>query len=486
MCKKLFGLAILATILTGCALAPKSAVTLVIAPEVSGAASIKSLAIAPFSAPSRRASESATIFNTQLRKTLTNISVEGQPFYEIASSTTLNQALRQLKLTHTQLNTLDNAIIVSKHLNVDGLITGEILIASVNQRRYKGKERYCKRYEEKKKSFLKYKSCKEHGEKNVICTERTATYEIQPRLIDIRKRKIIFSKNIRETYKQKACGSEQIDSNQQLLTQARKLTINKLRQRISPYEQTAEVTLLRSTKNLSHKRVKAQFKSALAFAKAGRHDRACNVWRQLEANEKQSVSLLHNLGVCMERQGRIEQANLYYRQADAILTKPIKKVSEALDRSKTQLRARNVLSTHRQGLFNKVSTTPLKPTISSALPNTTRFATKNKVALISNLKPVSAPKTNELTLMRAEKRNALVIGNARYEYASPLANPVNDANDITDALRALDFEVFQINNADYRQMHQQVERFGTQIAAGGIALVYYAGHGVQVRGDNYL
>lgn len=83
------------------------------------------------------------------------------------------------------------------------------------------------------------------------------------------------------------------------------------------------------------------------------------------------------------------------------------------------------------------------------------------------------------------RRQALVIGNGAYAEA-PLANPVNDANDVARALRDIGFEVTLLTNTTQRQMEETVEAFSRQLGPGAIGLFYYAGHGVQVAGENYL
>ncbi len=84
-----------------------------------------------------------------------------------------------------------------------------------------------------------------------------------------------------------------------------------------------------------------------------------------------------------------------------------------------------------------------------------------------------------------EQRVALVIGNAAYK-ESPLRNPVNDATDIAAALKALGFNVILRTNASRRQMVEAVRDFGNQIRRGGVGFFYYAGHGIQSRGKNFL
>lgn len=82
-------------------------------------------------------------------------------------------------------------------------------------------------------------------------------------------------------------------------------------------------------------------------------------------------------------------------------------------------------------------------------------------------------------------RYALVIGNAAYKTA-PLGNPVNDARDIAKTLSGLGFEVSLRENASQKDMKQGIREFAARIRRGGTGLVYFAGHGVQAKGRNYL
>ena len=85
----------------------------------------------------------------------------------------------------------------------------------------------------------------------------------------------------------------------------------------------------------------------------------------------------------------------------------------------------------------------------------------------------------------SEHRIALVIGNSAYE-VSPLRNPVNDAFDLAQALKEIGFEVIYKENLTQNDMKRAIRDFGEKLRNGGIGLFYYAGHGIQVRGVNYL
>ena len=86
----------------------------------------------------------------------------------------------------------------------------------------------------------------------------------------------------------------------------------------------------------------------------------------------------------------------------------------------------------------------------------------------------------------AEKRVALVIGNAAYVKSSVLANPVNDASDMAKALTEAGFEVILGLDLDKRGFDGKVRDFARALNDADVALFYYAGHALQVSGRNYL
>jgi uncharacterized caspase-like protein len=101
------------------------------------------------------------------------------------------------------------------------------------------------------------------------------------------------------------------------------------------------------------------------------------------------------------------------------------------------------------------------------------------VAAADNIAVLQAPSS--------ERRVALVIGNGAYgPEIGALANPSNDAADFAEALRAAGFETMLKLDVDRDEMHRAVIDFGRSLDDGGVGLFYYAGHAVQVDGNNYL
>ena len=88
-----------------------------------------------------------------------------------------------------------------------------------------------------------------------------------------------------------------------------------------------------------------------------------------------------------------------------------------------------------------------------------------------------------------EQRVALVIGNGRYRNVPPLQNPPNDARLVAETVRSLGFQLVGdavVLDADRPTMERAIRAFGKRLRGGAIGLFYYAGHGVQIDGENYL
>ena len=84
-----------------------------------------------------------------------------------------------------------------------------------------------------------------------------------------------------------------------------------------------------------------------------------------------------------------------------------------------------------------------------------------------------------------KNRVALVIGNSDYE-VSHLKNPVNDANSMSTALRTMRFKVIKGINLNRKAMHVKIREFGNELKTADVGLFYFAGHGIQYEGQNYL
>ena len=121
----------------------------------------------------------------------------------------------------------------------------------------------------------------------------------------------------------------------------------------------------------------------------------------------------------------------------------------------------------------------------SSLENKTPLPKEEPIKTI--LSGNTSPKLNDQPTIVAttEKRIALVVGNANYK-VRPLKNSRNDADDISRTLRSSGFEVIDLRDASLQQMRNGVRQFGDRLINNDVGLVYYSGHGVEVKGRNYF
>jgi uncharacterized caspase-like protein len=96
------------------------------------------------------------------------------------------------------------------------------------------------------------------------------------------------------------------------------------------------------------------------------------------------------------------------------------------------------------------------------------------IAILAAVTPVQA------------KRIALVIGNDSYQHADPLGNARADARAVADALRATNFKVTLKQDVGLQAMKEALRTFKNEVAGGDEVIFYYAGHGVQLEGNNYM
>jgi hypothetical protein len=146
---------------------------------------------------------------------------------------------------------------------------------------------------------------------------------------------------------------------------------------------------------------------------------------------------------------------------------------------------------------------PFDPGTGSASPSPTSGASSATVSTSSVNAALVAAEKERIAAIEREKRAqeqkrkdeerrallgrrlALVIGNASYQ-VSPLKNPENDANDVSQALKESGFTVIDIRNGSLGKMRQAIRQFGDMLVDHDVGLVYYSGHGVEVNGKNYM
>jgi uncharacterized caspase-like protein len=126
-----------------------------------------------------------------------------------------------------------------------------------------------------------------------------------------------------------------------------------------------------------------------------------------------------------------------------------------------------------------VADTPKKKGAASAAASAAPKATE--------VKPKVTTDTPALpSLGNTETRVALVIGNSAYQKVPFLPNPMNDASDISQSLKRLGYTVQTVTNAGFDDMRRSIIAFGRDAQNADVALVFFAGHGMEIGGENWL
>jgi WD40 repeat protein len=137
-----------------------------------------------------------------------------------------------------------------------------------------------------------------------------------------------------------------------------------------------------------------------------------------------------------------------------------------------------------RGFTSEVPLVKGKNRITIAVQNNQSVVTEKDIYVTHE--PDANHKDNKAPAHHFNKRLALVIGNGNYSQAGKLNNTINDANAMAKVLEELGFEVLKVTDGNYEQMKTAIYTFGDRIQDANVSLFYYAGHGLEVDGTNYL
>lgn len=433
-------------------------VTVLQAPEIGAASGYRSISVARFSG------QQGDGMAVALESAMMNARVQQKPVYRSVTRAPEGRSLG------TDTKALASA---ARSQGSDAIVVGEVTKATVQDQRSTTKETQCTRYEDSKKLI---KKCLASREVTVQCIERKANLQVQVRLVDAKTSEAVFNGAIVKEDTSKACGQETPTDGAAMLGQLQAAVVSDIMNKIVPHEKEVSMSLM-SADDRIQSASKERFAGALKFAESGRMDRACETLRDLYEAEKNSMALNYNLGVCAESERAYWRASELYRTADRLSTEPNKLINEALVRNDANITKAGTMAQKAPDLLRKDQTE------AGAAPQTIAGGGKpQQVTFATPGRPQNI--TDDVLLLK--RRTALVIGNGKYRHAGTLQNPVNDARSMAIELRKLGFEVVAVEDASLEKMNAAIDEFGRSIKEGGATLVFYAGHGVQVKGENYL
>ncbi len=204
----------------------------------------------------------------------------------------------------------------------------------------------------------------------------------------------------------------------------------------------------------------------------GEYDRALSDFNQAVRIEPDFAPALTGRGLTFERTGDLERAKSEFRTALSI--------SENSGRGDISKSARETAEARLAALSSGVP----QPTI---LPVPIRAASTTSVPTPAVAIPVVAPAAAKATAAKQGRRAALIIGNSAYKSVRALENPGRDAEKIAGTLRAIGFDSVTVAiDVTREKMIEALRTFAAAADKSDWAMVYYAGHGIEVNGVNYL
>ena len=326
-------------VLSGCA-GPKIQMTVVDPPSVAAALKLKRIAMGEFEGPPHEAS----IFAHDVEGLLTSVRIQGKPYFEMVSRS------------------------VGSSVNVDGIFLGSIVQSNITENPYQEVRSQCvqsqTRYNKKGKPIGE--ECIRWSKYTVNCIKRDAVFEFSLRLIETATDRSIFSDKLKGSASDQGCSDSRrpVMNGAGLLSQARNDVLAQIRVALAPVESRVAAEIMKAdgswfdeAGSMRSKASVPKFASGFEFAKAGRMDRACKIWKEMEPIENEYVPLLYNIGLCEESSGNEENARDYFIRADKLSKTPDKRIAIALARIGKQIGSKQVLTKARPDIFYRSAQT---------------------------------------------------------------------------------------------------------------------------------
>ncbi len=312
---------------TGCATTVK---TNVLMPgRIDQAAQFKSIAVMPFEGTDGKA------FTSAVESALAGVIIDDKQYFQIVDRGSLDKAMNEMKLSLSGVVDANTAAQVGRMVGARGIYTGIVTASTLNDDPYTEKRRKCSSYKTVTDSKgRKSEECTRWYDSEVSCTKRTTSFAFAPKLVEVETSRLVYSNTYDSALESKGCSDESkgLEDGQIMKKKAQESAVQKFRMDVAPYYAAMEFTLKDSTGDISADAAKQKLKDGLKFAKGNRMDRACSLWSDAKESAQDSITILFNLGVCAETQGRPEEALVLYRQIDKTLTKPDDLVNKALAR----------------------------------------------------------------------------------------------------------------------------------------------------------
>ncbi|MEM0986616.1 MAG: hypothetical protein AAGJ32_10240 [Pseudomonadota bacterium] len=269
-------------------------------------------------------------FAQALEAALSGATFDGARYFNVTS----RQALSGMTgISGASDRAIAAAINIGSQLGVDGVYFGDITQVDFDQTSSRVERSRCIEFDgpfdcEKREKYM------------TTCYNSVATYTAVPKIASVATGQVVYSNTFTGSRTGYHCDGDVTVAKDRdtLLAEARSDVLDQVRKAVAPRNEQAKVDLEESA-SLGGPGDQELFDGAVAFAKAGRMDRACGSWEVLLDKYPTVFEVVYNTAVCAEVSGDFSRAIDMYTQLDAGLTSPNPKVSKALTRVKGQLNA---------------------------------------------------------------------------------------------------------------------------------------------------
>ena len=311
---------IVALLLSSCA-KPGAKITYVELPR-QYVGDIRTLAVLPFEGRG----VDGHMLASEIEAELLQMRVGGEPYFRVVSRANIDKVLSEITLSLEGIT--DEKLKLGKLLNADGLLLGSAE-ADYFVRHFYRKGRRC--VETKSSGFIS--KCVRYVEHYIPCRTKKVIFTLIPKLIDVKKGQVVYSRKIVKKSKASYCydhhSYREPKTMQELLLEAKNKAIRELIRDISPYRVTLYVEFEQDPMGIKEKEI---FNRALELAKEGKTLQACELFNSITSY---TYAVLYNRGVCAELKGDLRRARDLYLKARAV-SKSFR-VEQALSRVNTRI-----------------------------------------------------------------------------------------------------------------------------------------------------
>lgn len=186
--------------------------------------------------------------------------------------------------------------------------------------------------------------CQYYREYTVPCESRDMLINVTPKLTSISTGKVVYSKDFKGKESTYGCSDSIFlqQSEGELYENALKNILYSFRLDIAPYVQNIQIELMSNTDG-TNELSKLMLKNGISFAKNDRIEKACELWQNGLKESPHSISLNYNIGVCRELENKFEDALLYFSKAEDYAGKPVRIISDAINRVKESIENQKTL-----------------------------------------------------------------------------------------------------------------------------------------------